>query len=279
MALTLEHLDCRAFDGLEPVDPAWLEERDYWESYIAALYRSNGLPWSEADSNVDVWLRAPDRAPFIMMAERLLPALRAGRDLSRVALAIVAHWTPDLHLGTSVSNYLLHELGLETALGFAISERGLSAPLFAADCAERYLQPGQQALILIADQKHLLYRSPDFQPDAVRNSASLLLLERDGPGRPLAGYRRQLLTAGATVSDALGLLRAGWPAWPDAATLIADPALLAASGWRGPARPFDPAWLCSAPFAELGGVAGPAVLLQADGDAIYALAAGEAACG
>lgn len=278
MALKLEYLDSRVFASLEPFDPAWLAERDDWERYTQALFRANGLPWQPNDSNVDQWLQAPDRASFLHMAGELLPELQAGRDLSRVALVIVAHWTPDLHLGTSVSNFLLHELGLTKALGFAISERGLSAPLFAVDCAARYLQLGQQALVLVVDQKHLLYRSPAFDPSAVSNSASVLLLEQSDHGLPLTGYRRQLRGQGESFAHSLGLLLAQVPEWPARATLVADPATLAASGWTGPRRATDPARLCSAPFAALGGCHGPALLLQADAQALYGLAVGALPC-
>jgi hypothetical protein len=278
MALTLEYLDSHVFGSLEPFEPAWLAKRDDWESYTQALFRANGLLWEPTSSNVDHWLQAPDRAPFLNMAGGMLPALQSGRDLSRVALVIVAHWTPDLHLGTSVSNYLLHELGLTKALGFAISERGLSAPLFAVDCAARYLQPGQQALVLVADQRHLLYRSPAFDPSAVSNSASLLLLEQGGPSRPLTGYRRQLRGQGESLADSLGLMLVQPPAWPVGGTLVADPATLAATGWTGLRRATDPARLCSAPFAALADCRGSALLLQADAQALYGLGVGAMSC-
>lgn len=278
MTLTLDYLDSRVFAGLEPFDPVWLAERDEWESYASGLFRSNGLPWRPSDSNVDQWLQAPDRSSFLAMTEELLPPLQAVRDLSRVVLVIVAHWTPDLHLGTSVSNFILHELGLTKALGFAISERGLSAPFFAVDCVARYLQTGQQALVLVVDQKHLLYHSPAFNPSSVQNSASLLLLEQGGPGRPITGYRRQLRNPGEPLAESLRLMLAQRPEWPAGITLVADPLTLAESGWTGPCQATEPARLCSAPFAALGGCSGQALLLQAGEPALFGLALGAAQC-
>ncbi|MET2973478.1 hypothetical protein, partial [Vibrio harveyi] len=99
---------------------------------------------------------------FSSMIDTLLSRLTESADIQDVNTVLMAHWTPDLHLGTSVVNHAIHRLNLnEDCFGLAISDRGLSAPLFALACLERYLdQTDEEALLLIADQKNLLYKSP-----------------------------------------------------------------------------------------------------------------------
>src|SRR5436190_20125643 len=94
------------------------------------------------------------------MAEALLNRLSQRAAISDVDFVLLAHWLPDLHLGTSVTNFAMHHLGLSGAFGFAISDRGLSAPLFAVECIDKYLRDGRgKAVLMIMDQKHLLYKS------------------------------------------------------------------------------------------------------------------------
>src|SRR5260370_40721871 len=94
------------------------------------------------------------------MAEALLTRLARNAVLTDVDFVLLAHWLPDLHLGSSVTNFAMHHLGLGKAFGFAISDRGLSAPFFALDCIDKYLRSGRnKARLLVMDQTHLLYKS------------------------------------------------------------------------------------------------------------------------
>lgn len=244
----------REFGGLEPTDPDWLGETAYWEDFNQRFFASNGLPYGPTDSNVDQWLSAPDRAPFACMARELLPELSARTDLSDVDLVLLAHWLPDIHLGTSVTNYAQHQLGLINGFGFAISDRGRSAPLFALHCASRYLNSDRRrAILMVMDQKHLLYRSPLVEALAPANSATVLVLDRDDAAEGLiyAGYRHCGGITSASLGAAIALICADFEASPSTTTLIADPATLAHVSHPGPVLVQDPRLLCSAPFALL----------------------------
>ncbi|PRY76663.1 hypothetical protein CLV80_108127 [Yoonia maritima] len=250
----LTHLVSGDFECLEPADPAWLDQEEYWEDFNARFFNSNGRVYDTArDSNVKTWLTAPDRAPFSTMAEQLIDDLSGRVDLTDVDLVLLAHWMPDLHLGTSVTNFAQHKLGIDNGLGFAVSDRGPSAPLFAIDMAARYLEKGKRkALVMTMDQKHLLYRTPLVDELQPRNAGAILLLEADGAGgMQYGGYTRAANVPEAEVvghiaqvcSDA-GLDRKDVTviAAPDVVSLVAD---------GGPAAPYEMDRLCAGPFAAL----------------------------
>ncbi|MBT9386236.1 hypothetical protein KM176_20365 [Pseudooceanicola sp. CBS1P-1] len=276
MNITLDPatLVARDFGCLEPAQPEWLDQRAYWEDFNARFFRSNGRSYApERDSNVLNWLSAPDRAPFSAMTGELLATLEQRADLSDIDIVILAHWLPDLHLGTSVTNFALHRLGLEDGFGFAISDRGLSAPLFSLDCAARYLRDGRRkALLLVMDQRHLLYRSEVVDRLNPVNSAAAFLLEENGTGLRYEGYARRPGTPAADVPGAVadlcvrhGLARAD-------VAVIAPPALCPALAGDGPVTASRPERLCAAPFAALAGVGGQdVILLSHEGETLTSL--------
>jgi hypothetical protein len=189
----------------------------------------------------------------VKMAEVLLTRLATNTVLNDVDFVLLAHWLPDLHLGSSVTNFAMHHLGLDNAFGFAISDRGLSAPLFALECIDKYLRGGRKkALLMVMDQKHLLYKSDLTQALNPNNTACVMLLERrNGPGLAYLGYRRHVVTSPACLAqeclalfDTLSLRR-------EVTTIIASDGLFAGLGLPGHIRKADPRLVCAAPFIEL----------------------------
>ena len=253
LPLNLTHLVWDRFGCLEPWQQSWNDQRSYWEDYTTAFFRSNGTAYRFADSNVSEWMGAADRAPFVKMAEALLERLRNQTLLNDLDMILLAHWLPDLHLGSSVTNLAMHHLGLSNACGFAISDRGLSAPLFALDCIARYLRDNRRkALLMVMDQKHLLYKSSLKEAVMPDNSACLMLLERRrGPGCVYLGYRRHILRSSESLSaqclellDSLALRR-------NMTTIITSDHQVARIS--GPVRvaTADPHLVCAAPFVAL----------------------------
>ncbi|NIZ12597.1 hypothetical protein [Phaeobacter sp. HF9A] len=275
--LSRDSLLADVFETLEQVDPNWLDQQDYWEDYNARFFQSNGLTYSRSeDSNVTTWLTAPDRASFAAMSDVLLEQLQARCNLGDIDLVLLAHWTPDLHLGSSVTNFALHKLGLVDGFGFAISDRGLSAPFYALDCAERMLRDTRKkALVMVMDQKHLLYRSPSIARLEPQNAACVMVLERDGIGEfAYAGYQTR---RGLHASDLPGLVAARCDELGIArgdTTVIAAPAHCAALAAGGPVLAQDPSRMCSAPFAALAqdGLARHALLLSQEEDRVTTVA-------
>ncbi|MGL6209188.1 MAG: hypothetical protein ACRC14_05085 [Paracoccaceae bacterium] len=247
------HIAHAEFAGLDAAQPAAPEDLAYWEDFNHRFFRSNGLGYEASDTNVRAWLGAPERASFSAMVDALLPRLAEQVDVSDIDFIILAHWLPDLHLGTSVTNFAMHKLGLTDSFGFAISDRGRSAPLFALDCIDRYLRPERaRALLMVMDQKHLLYRAPLVEMLEPANSAALMVLEHGGKtGLHLAGYRR---ATGVPVTAIAAKLRA-WCAEfsldPEATRVIADPMVLAHADHQGLVLAQSPRLMCSAPFAAL----------------------------
>ncbi|ATG35440.1 MULTISPECIES: hypothetical protein [Phaeobacter] len=248
-----DSLICREFGGLEPADPNWLRELDYWEDYNARFFRANGKTYQPGDSNVETWLTADDRAPYAAMTRELLDELSGRMDLSDIDLVLLAHWLPDIHLGTSVTNFALHHLGVQGGFGFAISDRGLTAPLFAMHCAARYLSADRRkALVLTMDQKHLLYRSPVVEALDPVNSAAAMVLEHDASqGMSYTGYRRMALADQDTPWEAVAEFCAAQGQVPEDVCLIAPPELLACAEHQGPSRAQSAQLLSTAPFAAL----------------------------
>jgi hypothetical protein len=256
------HIICDQFTALEEPLPHWLEQKDYWEQYTKAFFRSNGLDYSSADSNVETWLSAPDRAPFAAMADALLDRLRNRVDLSRIDFVLLAHWLPDLHLGTSVTNFVMHKLQLDGSFGFAISDHGLSAPFFALDCMCKYLRDGRsRGLLLTMDQKHLLYRSDIVDRYQPANSACVISIDTTvTEGLLYAGYARAPLP-GQSLDNTFRTLTEKLALRFQDITLIAEPFLLDLLSNHHKAlaatAAVDPRLLCSGPFARLSELAEP----------------------
>ena len=275
--LSLEHIVWDRFGCLEPSQPGWLDDLSYWEDYTAAFFRSNGRPYRPEDSNVRGWLQAADRAPFVRMAKVLLTRLAARAVLHDVEFVLLAHWLPDLHLGTSVTNFAMHYLGLRSAFGFAISDRGPAAPFVAFDCIDKYLRGERgKALLMVMDQKHLLYQSPwraSLSPD--NNACVMLLARRATPALTYLGYRRHVLASPPSVSEACPAIMASLSLRADATTVITSDPLMVSPALAARTVRADRHLVCAAPFAALSEMGAPDqdyLLLARDGQAVCGVA-------
>lgn len=274
VSLHPEHIIWNTFGNLEPFDPAWLDEIDHWEGYVSAFFQANGLAWDPAQSNVEACISAADKAPFVSMMDRLLPLLQEKIDCRDIDVVLLAHWTPDLHLGTSVVNHVIYQLNLsEQSFGLAIGDRGLSAPLFAFDALYRYVRDSnRRALLLLADQKHLLYCSPLMRSLAPQNSACIVAINRDSAGWRYQGYQRGELN-GMPLESHCTALRAHFGLAADCC-IIASPALLAELPAETNHLAVDDSLLCTSLFATLqrGDIGRDHLLLQRDEQTLTALA-------
>jgi hypothetical protein len=254
LPLELTHIVWDRFGCLEPWHQSWNDQRSYWEDYTAAFCRSNGTEYSSASSNVGEWMGAADRAPFVKMAEALLERLKNRTILNDLDMILLAHWFPDIHLGSSVTNLAMHHLGLSNACGFAISDRGLSAPLFALDCIAKYLRDGRRrALLMVMDQKHLLYKSRLKEALMPDNSACLMLLERrHGPGLVYLGYRRHILRSSESLSAQCLELLNSLALRTNMTSIITSDAQVASITATARITTADPHLVCAAPFVALG---------------------------
>ncbi|ACS83921.1 hypothetical protein [Musicola paradisiaca] len=233
----------------EEILPTGHQQRAYWHDYAARFLAANGLSWRDTLANPP-----PDGglSSFISLLDPLLPTYRARHDLSRIDSVLMAHWTPDLHLGSSVINYVIHELGLPDCLALTISDRGPDAALFAlASIANCQQENAGDALLLMADQGYLHYRSDLMSTLTPENNAGLLTLSRRPQALRYQGYHRQPLTTQRTVIAEVQHLIARFELRPQHTVIIADATLLALL----PAAPLviatHPQWLCAAPFAAL----------------------------
>lgn len=240
------------FGELEPAQSEWEEQFDYWHDYVEKFFHSNGMKFDPKDSNVEQWLMAPDRAPFSEMIKALLPRLSEKTDLSGTEAILFSHWLPDLHMGTSVTNFTMHELGLKNCFGFAISDRGLSAPFFAFDTLYKYLSAKDCAgLLLIADQKHLLYKSKLVEDLKPSNSAAVLRLDPSNKeGLEYRGYKRAVRVDAAHDTELLTGLLDHFDLENDKTTIIGPASLLAQSNLATAQLKYTrDSLLCAAPFA------------------------------
>ncbi|GAB5434382.1 MAG: hypothetical protein EpisKO_37520 [Epibacterium sp.] len=254
LCLDLKKIKGRSFNGLEePVADA-ADQHAYWEDFNARFFRSNGQAYDSArQSNVANWLSAPDRASFAAMAGALLEELQQSDTLEDIDLVLLAHWMPDLHLGTSVTNFALHRLGLGEGFGFAISDRGLSAPLFAMECAARYLRrQGGRALVMTMDQKHLLYRAPLVEALTPENSASVMVLERGTQtGLQYCGYRRRIGVESGDLPQVVDAACRDLGLVPEETVLIADETLAGLGEGFAQWCPSQTRQMCAAPLRSL----------------------------
>jgi hypothetical protein len=246
------HIISDEFGELEPPKPEWTEQIAYWEDYVKKFFLSNGMVFHSSDSNVEQWLMAPDRAPFSEMVRQLLPRLSDQVDIGTTEAILFSHWLPDLHMGTSVTNFIMHQLGLRDCFGFAISDRGLSAPFFAFDTLYRYLKVGRgTGLLVIADQKHLLYKSEMVARLNPRNAATVVRLDtRNTKGFEYRGYARRLLAKGEQGTAAILSLLAEFDLDAARTTLIGPHSLLdSAEIPEVRINHTEESLVCSAPFA------------------------------
>lgn len=160
-------------------------------------------------------------------------------------------------MGTSVTNFMMHELGLSDCFGFAISDRGLSAPFFAFDSLYKYLQGGRRkGLLAIADQKHLLYKSDLVSRLNPKNSACIIRVDVENKqGFRYAGYARCALQKGTDGNGTVAQMLKELGLDQRSTTLIGPRSLL--DDIRLPVDallPTQDELVCSAPFAAFSAV-------------------------
>ena len=241
-----------SFGELEPPQPEWRDQIEYWQDYLEKFFHSNGMTYDPADDNIEQWLLADDRAPFSLMVRELLPRLPEDAGLDDTDAVLLAHWLPDLHMGTSVTNFVMHELGLKDCFGFAISDRGLSAPFFAFDTLYKSLRAQKRkGLLVIADQKHLLYKSDMVSKLNPRNAATVVRMDLDNTnGFAYCGYQRVARQDVDTARAAIDTAIAGFALPTENVSLIGPKSLLDAAEVAQAARiDTEESLICSAPFA------------------------------
>lgn len=251
--LNTQHIVWDEFGGLEPPQEEWREQFAYWEDYVEKFFHSNGMDFEPADLNVEPWLMSDDRAPFAGMVEQLLPRLADKTGLKDTDAILFAHWLPDLHLGTSVTNFAMHKLELNNCFGFAISDRGLSAPFFAFDSLYKYLLKGRRrGLLIVADQKHVMYKSDLVHRLNPKNAACVVHVDTENEtGLRYAGYCRHVKSEGENAGTAVTAILDGMGL--DAAkTCLIGPGQLLDRVTVGADRiETQDRLVCSAPFAAL----------------------------
>lgn len=270
MQLDLDQMVYGQFGSLDPITQEDRANSGFLTDYVERLFASNGRVIRPDEIRVKEWLDAPDRASYASMAGALWRDMQPRIDPDDVGLVLMANWMPDLHLGTSVTNYLMHVGQMTSSIGFSLSECGTAAPFVALEWMDRYLRvhPGKSGLLLICDQRNLMYRVPEIEARAPVNAACLLEVS----GRSGLGF------AGIKRADP-GVDRAGF-ASEAARALGLEPrhtCLVAATPVAGFAETIapDPRQMCAAPFialAERGPVRRDVLILDESQDQTLACA-------
>jgi len=241
---------CRSFFCTETSQPEWEEEIPHWQSYVECFFASNGLTLTDKQKRVSEWINSPERAAFSDMVLAILPEARAAISPARISTVLMAHWTPDLHMGTSVVNAAIHALGLADCLALAISDRGPDAGLFALDGLQDCLAgKNEDGLLLIAEQKNLMYHSPLMAQLQPENTACVCVVNTQQRGLRYRGYKK---VPHSTLSPAWledHLIGAGLAG--NHTTIIGPAHVLEAIKTDFHTQAHKETLLCAAPFAAL----------------------------
>lgn len=252
MTLCLDPADI-VFQSFHHTDPAMPESDPHiphWRSYTQHFFRANGETLSPQDDRALAWVTSTERASFSDMIAVLLPRLATVIQPARVKTVLMAHWTPDLHMGSSVVNAAIHQLGLSACLALAISDRGPDAGLYALDGLNDCLAgKDEDGLLLIAEQKNLMYFSPLMEALQPENNACVCLFNKQQRGLRYRGFRRARLAQWSSeylshAVEQLGLTK-------ERLTLIGPARLLEAAHAGARAFAVNPKLLCAAPFVAL----------------------------
>ncbi|TWC22889.1 MULTISPECIES: hypothetical protein [unclassified Pseudomonas] len=252
MTLCLDPTDIvfQSFDHTEVPQPEWDTDIPHWRSYAQHLFQANGETLNPQHDQVQAWVTSPERASFSDMITALLPRLAAVIEPGRVKTVLMAHWTPDLHMGSSVVNAAIHQLGLSACLALAISDRGPDAGLFALDGLNDCLAgKDEDGLLLIAEQKNLMYFSPLMAALQPENNACVCLLNKQQRGLRYQGFRRTPVDQWSSESllraiEQLGLVK-------ERLVLIGPARLLEIAPVGTQSFAVNPRLLCAAPFVAL----------------------------
>lgn len=149
--------------------------------FVNGFFHSHGHPPQAQDVHASRWY-ASQKQTFRVMLKQLVAELANQARLDDLDLVVLAHWTPDVEVGCSVTNAIIHETGCHDAFGIAISDHGLSSTFLALQVIEDYLDDrgrssrGKKALLLIADQDAILYDSPSLARLNPEASACVVML-------------------------------------------------------------------------------------------------------
>ncbi|AHL34079.1 hypothetical protein CD58_14675 [Pseudomonas brassicacearum] len=161
------------------------------KDFVNAFFCSHGHSGQAQDAHALRWYAAQD-VTFRTMLKQLVGELANQAVLNDLDLVVLAHWTPDVEVGCSVTNAIIYETGAHDAFGMAISDHGLSSTFLALQVIEDYLGDmnhggqGKKALLLIADQDAILYDSPALARLNPVPSACVVML-RSLPGERVGG--------------------------------------------------------------------------------------------
>jgi len=241
----------QSFHHTDVPQPEWETDIPHWRSYVQHFFAANGEPLSQENEQVNTWITSNERAAFSDMVATLLPYLAPVVQPQRVKTVLMAHWTPDLHMGSSVVNLAIHQLGLTDCLALAISDRGPDAALFALDGLSDCLQgKAEDGLLLIAEQKSLMYFSPLMARLQPENNACLCLVNTQQRGLRYLGYQR--LKTSADFSEAILQSVEHFGFTRERLTLIGPQNCLASLPEGFTSLAVNPCLLCAAPFVALG---------------------------
>ncbi|AJC64656.1 MULTISPECIES: hypothetical protein [Dickeya] len=224
----------------------------YWHSYASRFFASNGLDWHERLVNVQHRSQTSDMTAFISMINQLLPVYRARNDLSHIDSVLMAHWTPDLHLGSSVINYVIESLGLPACLALTISDRGPDAALFAlSSIANCQREDNHDSLLLVADQSSLPYHSDLLDSIAPENNACLFSVCCHERALHYRGFCRHPQPTAQTLPQTVTALCQRFDLQRNRLCVVAEPLLLATLPPSMNGIATNPHLVCAAPFVAL----------------------------
>ncbi|WP_300628272.1 hypothetical protein [Pseudomonas sp.] len=184
--------------------------------FVNGFFHSHGREEQAQECHARRWYASQNQA-FRVMLEQLVAELQHRVRLDDLNLLVLSHWTPDVEVGCSVTNAIIHQTGCDDAFGIAISDHGLSGALLALEVIEDYLDDkdlggqGKKALLLIADQDAILYDSPALARLNPEPSACVLMLRslpdahaaKPPTGITFKHYRRGAMPTTPEALDAL----------------------------------------------------------------------------
>ncbi|GID03100.1 hypothetical protein [Pseudomonas sp. 008] len=175
------HILWRQFERQNDAPPVDDGQLNIVKGFVNGFFHSHGHTGQAQDFHALRWCAAQNLT-FRTMLKQLVGELENQALLNDLDLVVLAHWTPDVEVGCSVTNAIIHETGSHDAFGIAISDHGLSSTFLALQVIEDYLDDmdrgghGKKALLMIADQDAIMYDSSSlarFNPVA---SACVVML-------------------------------------------------------------------------------------------------------
>lgn len=189
------HIQWRQFEKPNQAPVVDAAQLKLVRDFVNGFFHSHDHPAQAQDALALGWYAAHGQS-FRIMLKQVVGELASQVPLSDLNMVMLTHWTPDVEVGCSVTNAIIHETGCLDAFGMAISDHGLSSAFLALQVIEDYLEDNdrgaveKKALLLIADQDAILYDSPSlahFEPAASACAVMLRSLPRDQNAPPLQG--------------------------------------------------------------------------------------------